>query len=190
MTEEWRDIKGYEGKYQVSNMGRVRSLDRTIIDTLGRVVHRKGKIMKPHVDKKTGYCLIAFFNSKLHKERTHLVHRFVAEAFLQGSGEGMQVNHKDENKLNNRADNLEWVTCKENINYGSRTEKAMAAINPKRQRKPVIQMTKDGNVVARYSSEWEAYLKTGYDLRHICHCLKHKPHCKTYKGFRWEYADE
>lgn len=118
MNEVWKDIKGFEGRYQVSNMGRVRSLDRDIVTTyLGTVHtrHYKGKIL---VDKKTpaGYCYVVLADSGVHTREA--VHRLVALSFVDGYREGMIVNHKDENKSNNHSDNLEWCNNTYNNTYG------------------------------------------------------------------------
>lgn len=114
-SEEWRDIKGYEGLYQVSNLGRVKSLAR----------HKKnrGKLQKveetiriPTVEK-NGYARVDL--SKDGKRKMYCVHRLVAEAFVPNCENKPQVNHIDENRSNNNANNLEWVTNKENCNYGT-----------------------------------------------------------------------
>lgn len=107
MREEWQDIEGFIGLYQVSNLGRVRSLDRN--DSAGRP--RKGRVLRPGTN--FGYPFVNLSkNSENHVVR---VHSLVAEAFLGPRPDGYQVNHKDCNKTNNRADNLEYVTHAENI---------------------------------------------------------------------------
>lgn len=107
MKEIWKDIEGYEGLYQVSNLGRVRSLDRKVWNYT-----KKGRILKPHSN---GH---SYQNVSLHKENKtekHLyIHILVAKAFLPNPDNKTEVNHKDFNKLNNRVDNLEWVTRDEN----------------------------------------------------------------------------
>lgn len=111
MKEIWKDIQGYEGYYQVSNTGRVRSLDR--IDSRG--YKRKGKILVPLVDK-FGYCSVHLL--KKSKAKTAKIHRLVAVSFLENPLNYKEINHKDENKLNNSVDNLEWCDRKYNMNYG------------------------------------------------------------------------
>jgi hypothetical protein len=105
--ENWKPIIGFEGMYEVSNLGGVRSLDRVELfkDSSRR---RKGKYFTPRVFN--GYYTVA-----LQRIYTRFVHRLVAEAFVEGKGDGSVVNHKDCNRLNNNADNLEWVTQKQNI---------------------------------------------------------------------------
>lgn len=114
MQEVWKDIKGYAGYYQVSNFGKVRSLDRT--DNLGR--KRKGKTLSPILDK-FGYCSVNLLKNSFAQK--FKVHRLVANAFLENPSNYSEINHKDENKQNNYACNLEWCDRKYNMNYGSMT---------------------------------------------------------------------
>ena len=109
--EEWRDIKGYEGKYQVSNLGRVRSLN----------FNKTGKIKELSYAKRRGYLGVTLFKDK--KPKTFAVHRLVAEMFIPNPNNYPQVNHKDENKLNNNVENLEWCTVLYNNCYGTRLKK-------------------------------------------------------------------
>lgn len=119
MTEEiWRPIDGYEGLYEVSNTGLIRSLDRFV----GNRNRIKGKILSIKIEK-TGYCSVALF--KYGKMKRYLVHRLVAKTFIPNTEGLPQVNHRDENKRNNRVDNLEWCDSKYNINYGSRTQRSI-----------------------------------------------------------------
>nr|DAQ29436.1 MAG TPA: homing endonuclease [Caudoviricetes sp.] len=116
MNEIWKDIEGYEGLYQVSNLGRVKSFDS--IDKLGRI--RKGRVLKGIKDVK-GYLLVNLYkNSIVYTKR---LHRLVAETFIPNLENKPQVNHIDENKANNIVSNLEWMTAKENINHGTRNER-------------------------------------------------------------------
>ena len=101
MKEIWKDIKGYEGLYQVSNFGRVKSSTKILANRLS----------------KRGYYIVTLYKNA--KGVTKTVHRLVAQAFIPNPDNLPQVNHKDENKLNNRVDNLEWCTAKYNINYSS-----------------------------------------------------------------------
>ena len=115
--EEWRDIKGYEGYYQISNLGRVKSLPRDV----GSNRCKKETIMKTSIDK-DGYEHLVL--CKDGKQKHFRVNRLVAQAFIPNPNNYPVVNHKDENKTNNRVENLEWCTITYNINYGGRTEKA------------------------------------------------------------------
>jgi hypothetical protein len=117
MREEWKDIKGYEGLYQVSNYGRIRSLDRYIIYKNGKVIFKRGQFKRIRKDSRDLYMLVDL--SKDDSRETKLVHRLVADAFIRNQNNLPQVNHKDENKKNNNADNLEWCNQKYNTNYGT-----------------------------------------------------------------------
>lgn len=100
MDEIWKDIKGYEGLYQVSNLGRVKSL--------GNLQNKKEKLLKTNICN--GYYAVYLYKNS--KKKICLCHRLVAEAFIPNPKNLPFVNHKDDNKLNNRMDNLEWRTCK------------------------------------------------------------------------------
>ena len=117
MTEEiWRPIVGYEGLYEVSSYGRVRSLDR--YDNKNHF--RKGLIMKQNNDGRGYMSVILCLNGKIKK---YLVHRLVAQAFIPNPDNLPEVNHKDENPENNSVTNLEWCDHSYNINYGTRKDK-------------------------------------------------------------------
>ena len=114
MKEEWRNIIGYEQKYQISNIGKVKSLNYHSTKRNGLL-----RFSKNH----RGYFFVRL--SKGCKVKTITVHRLVALAFLPNPHNYPQINHKDENKLNNRVDNLEWCTASYNQNYGTRNERTM-----------------------------------------------------------------
>ena len=110
MEELWKDIEGYEGLYQVSNLGRVKSLDK--IDSIGRKI--KGRNMKLRLNK-CGYVDVKLSTDSIEKDK--LVHRLVAEAFIPNTDGKHVINHIDGNKQNNCVNNLEWCTQKENIQH-------------------------------------------------------------------------
>lgn len=112
--EVWKDIEGYEGIYQVSNTGRVRSLDR--LNSIGQ--NRKGKILKEKVHT-NGYHFVTLYKNKTRREK--LIHRIVAETFLENKGNKRVVNHIDGVKTNNNVSNLEWATHKENSVHAVKT---------------------------------------------------------------------
>lgn len=116
MKEVWKDIEGYEGLYQVSSFGRVKSFDS--IDKLDRI--RKGRVLKGIKDVK-GYLLVNLYKNSIVS--TKKIHRLVAQAFIPNPENKPQVNHIDENKTNNMVSNLEWSTSKENNNHGTRIDR-------------------------------------------------------------------
>ena len=120
--EIWAAVLGYEGLYEVSNLGRVRSLPHTVKHFCG-LRESLGRILNPVV---TGLWYFAVDLCKNGRRKKVLVHRLVADAFIPGKFDGAQVNHKDENKANNRYDNLEWCSAKYNNNYGTRNERVSA----------------------------------------------------------------
>lgn len=111
INEVWKDIKGYEGLYQVSNLGRIKRLKKSFIDSLGRKYHYDERIYKLQKDN-NGYLLVT-----LPKSRLFRVHRLVASAFLENPNNLKEINHIDGNKSNSNVLNLEWVTHKQNMKH-------------------------------------------------------------------------
>ena len=139
--EIWKDYKDYEGLYQASNLGRMRSLDRWVKGPNSSIRFCKGRILKPCTTK-DGYLLVNL--CKNGKVKSFLVHRLVAEAFIDNTDNLPQVNHKDENPLNNVVSNLEWCSYSYNNSYGTRLERVRdKQINGKKS-KPDLQYTIDG----------------------------------------------
>lgn len=178
--EEWKDIKGYEGLYQVSNEGRVKSLSRNcfVKDKLGNKYCRtiKEKILKP-IKQSNGYL----YNT-LHKNgegKMFRTHRLVAEAFIPNSNSLLIINHKDEDKENNSVSNLEWCTPKYNSNYGNSIAKRVT-----KQAKQVYQYDLDGNLVKVWESTMECG-RNGYGQSKIVMCCNGKR--KTHKGYIWSF---
>ena len=120
MNEEWRPIEGYEGLYEVSSYGRVRSVDRYVKSKGESYWLRKGKMLSPAKDK-NGYLKVNL--SCNGKNNIIRVHRLIAQSFLPNPDNLPEVNHKDEDKTNNNVDNLEWCDRSYNISYGTRTER-------------------------------------------------------------------
>ena len=126
MEEEWRDIKGYEGVYQVSNFGRVKSCEREVhfVKNTGTkfTKHFRERILSPNLST-PGYLTVMLYKDNCNggpkQSRRLQIHRLVAEAFIPNPNNYPQINHKDEDKSNNCVDNLEWCTRKYNMNYGT-----------------------------------------------------------------------
>ena len=117
MDEIWKSVNGFEGLYEVSNKGNVRSLDRIVKYKDGRTARLKGKTLKPRTNN-DGYLQIQL--SRGDKPKTVKLHRLVAEAFMPNPDRLSEVNHKDEDKTNNNVLNLEWCSHKYNSRYGTR----------------------------------------------------------------------
>ena len=165
-SEIWKDVPGYSGLYQVSNLGRVMSY-RNQYGHGPRIIHGE--------KTKSGYIQV-----KLNKERFK-VHRLVAMAFIPNPDGLPQINHKNEIKTDNRPDNLEWCDSKYNNNYGLRTQKASVSLS-----KPVKQLSRDGVLIRVFYGIHEAGRETNIDYRNIYRVLAGQR--KTAGGYKWEYA--
>lgn len=178
MKEIWKDVKNYENLYQVSNYGRVKSLERYVKTCGGAKRIVKEKILKPTVDN-TNYYVVSLWKNNICK-RTH-IHRIVIETFIPNLLNKPQVNHIDGNKLNNNINNLEWCTAKENnihaYEYG---------LNPSRRK--VNQYDLNGNFIKTWNSIREA--NNFYKTSHVSECCNNNSKRNITKGFLWKYADE
>ena len=182
--EEWRDIEGYEGYYQISNMGRVKSLERTVRCNRGyRIVPEK--IMKAG-ENDYGYLRVELY--KEGSKEQPLVHVLVATAFLDNADNLPEVNHKDENPKNNCVENLEWCNRSYNVNYGTRNKKVSEKMtnNPKLS-KSILGINKISGLIVDFPSIMEASRQTGIDQGNITRCCKGK--LKSAGGYYWMYSD-
>ena len=190
MEDIWKDVKGFEGRYQVSNLGMVRSLDWP---------GHRGRMLKLKINKRWGYyCLnLAHVDGYI---KSVSVHRLVAIAFIPNPDNLPEINHKDENKLNNVVclnpdgsidtdrTNLEWCTGMYNLRYGTRVERMQKLVNEPRMRS-VNQYDFNGNLLHTYKSLSEASEKTGISVRTICHiCKKNGAHSS--QGYIFRYSDD
>lgn len=168
-NEVWSPVKGYEGLYAVSSMGRVKNL-------------RTGKILKPSKTK-NGYLKVNLWkNGKCKQTR---VHRLVAEAFLGNPGNKPCVNHLDEVKTSNHYSNLEFCTHKENNNYGTHNERVAETLTNGKLAKKVYQYALNGEFIKEWSSTHEVERQLGYANQLISRCcLDKRP---TAYGFKWSY---
>ena len=164
MKEIWRDIEGYAGKYQISNLGNVKSLKRNMI-------------LKANEYGEYNYVVLY----KRGKGKIKNIHRLVAESFIENPRGLECVNHKDENKRNNVVSNLEWCNKKYNCNYGKRNEK----MSKSKSKYKIIQKSKKGESVKIWQNIWELEHDTSYNKWVIRQCCKGK--CKTAYGYKWEY---
>ena len=182
--ELWKDIKGFEGLYQVSTWARVRSLDRYVTGNCGVKYFRKGEIKKPNINK-YGYKRISL--SKDGKQKKIFLHCLVAEAFIPNPDNLPCVNHKDEDKTNNYPCNLEYCTYKYNNNYGTRNERMKKTLTNRKDRsKKVYQYDFRGNLIKIWDSTMEAS-RNGFNFRNISACCLGNR--KTHKGFIWSYTE-
>lgn len=165
--EIWKDVKGYENLYQVSNYGNVKSFNygKTHIE----------KVLKPSI--KNGYFFVLL--KKNNKQTNHYVHRLVAEAFIEHTSENNFVNHKDECRTNNHAENLEWCTQAYNNAYGSRKAKEVA------KKSKMVEQLLNGVVIQIWSSTREAQ-RAGFWSGCIALCCNNKR--KTHAGYEWRWV--
>lgn len=190
MNEIWKDVKDYEGIYQISNLGRVKSLDR--IDNKGH--KRPEKILYVKGDK-LGYKRVCLCREGKIERR--LIHRMVAEAFVERKHQGDNiVNHLDNDPSNNRADNLEWTTYKGNMQWAAKQGRMKA--NPTtyqnqkkaaiKRKKAVIATAPDGEKY-HFESQAEAGRTLGFNPSHIAEACRKEYGYKRINGYEFEYAD-
>lgn len=170
-NEVWKDIPGYEGLYQVSNTGKIKSMNYGRTGAPG--------ILTPG-NAGSGYKCVELSNAD-KKLRKHLVHRLVWKTFVGPIPEGMQINHKDENKSNNSLENLEVVTPKQNMNFGTRNIRASLSIM-----KPIVKIDMvSGEILKEYPSLSCAMKEYGNS---VLHAVKGR-HKQAY-GFKWKYLSD
>ena len=189
-TEIWKPIKGYEG-FEVSNLGKIMNLN----------YNRTGKanLMNPS-DNGDGYLVV--YLSKNGETKKCYVHRLVAETFLENPENKPEVNHKiegDEGKtmnmvifnedgtINKEKSTIEWVTPKENCNYGTRNERIFEKTTNGKLSKKVLQLSLSGDLIKEWPSINECE-RNGFDHSNICKCCQGKR--KSHKGFKWCYKED
>lgn len=191
MKEEWRTVPNWD-LYEISNYGRLRSKDRTVRDNKGQYL-KKGRLLKPAKDKYGYYsfCLKQDGKSKIMK-----IHRIVAFAFIPNPDKKPCINHIDNNPSNNRVDNLEWCTMKENtawmIKQGrfKRTKQWLDRLH--KSQEPTYKAVKGTNIetgeIIIFNS-LNSVREKGFQPPCVCMCCNHKRGIKQHKGYRWEYID-
>lgn len=177
MSEEvWKDVLNYEGLYKVSNLGRVKSLDRLCILSDGRRRVNKGKVLKVRYDI-GGYEKVTLYKNKIGKILS--VHYIVISTFNGDRPDGLVINHIDENRTNNQLDNLEYITQKENINHGT------GNIKRKYSQPNSIRVSATNSICKlEFDSLSECSRALGLTVAHISNCIKGKR--KTHGGYNFE----
>ena len=185
-SEVWKDVVGFEGLYRVSDKGKVHSVARK--DSIGRKCGER--MLTPRYDK-DGYLRVTLHKNGKHK--TRFIHRLVAGAFVPNPNGYSEINHRDENKVNNYANNLEWCTREYNNNYGTRSGRSAQA-----QSKKVRAVNVKTGEVLTFNSTREAGRK-GYDQGGVAKACRgvYKGRAgklvggdgRTYKGYRWSYEE-
>jgi hypothetical protein len=182
MVEVWKNIDLYEG-YQVSNYGRVKSVDRTIIRNDGRTAKMPEKILKDRYNR-VGYSYICI------NRKNYAVHRLVATAFLDKNENQTDVNHKNCIKSDNSASNLEWCTKKENTRHALQNDRFLRKYgkdNPLSLK--IRQISKQsGSLVKIWDSLSDVKRELGLDIKSLVYCCKGKIY-KSVGGYKWEYQN-
>lgn len=182
--EQWKDIIGYEGFYQVSDAGRVRSVDRCIIYSNGNIHYYNGQILKGFIST-SGYMAVDLYN---HKKRNRFyVHRLVAIHFVENKDPvyANEVNHIDENKLNNSVANLEWCTSSENTLHGTCIERANKTRKQKHiAEKAVAMYDLYGNLLCKFNCIEDAVRETGINRKSIYNSCNNRVKSRKYV---WRY---
>ena len=182
--EEWRNVVGYEGRYVVSNLGRVAAYSAPYLCG-DRICRRKPQLIKPR--KGSDYYSVVLSDGEKHR-KSFVVHRLVASAFLPNQDNLPYINHKDENPENNKVDNLEWCTQSYNCNYGGHNARMAKTIHETAyQRKKVVQLTIENIFIAQYVSIVEASKASGICQGSISLC------CRGLRsqggGYKWMYLE-
>lgn len=183
--EIWRPVKGYEGFYEISNLGRIRSCDR-IIKYKNQESFRKGRILVQNTAG-SNYNHIKISKDGIIKRK--YIHRLVCEAFIPNPENKPEVNHINENKRDNRVENLEWVTKKENMNkndIGKRVYLKAELYKYRGLNKRIIGQYKDGKLIKKYSPI-ASVVNYGFELSCVYDCLRGEG--KHHRGFTWKYED-
>lgn len=185
LYERWKPVKGYEGLYEVSDWGRIRSLDHYVNYKSKSKRLVKGKILK--TSKRGDYLAVQL--SKQNKQKTHSIHNLVAEAFLPNPNNLPCVNHKSECKFFNHYSTLEWCDYTYNTIYGTSQERRRKKLlNRQNMSKKVLQYSNSGEFIKEWPSTMEIQRVLGIPNTNISNCCTGKKHYKTAGGFIWRYA--
>lgn len=181
--EEWRDIDGYVGYYQISNNGRVKSIDRVIIRSNNKKQTFKERIIRP-AKSPNGYLSVSLF--KNGKGKQHTIHSLVATAFLANKNEC--INHIDGNKENNCVDNLEWCTYSENLYHANKLGlvKHKSRYGKDNSNAKSVVQTLNGRIVKIWDSMADAE-RNGFSVKSISNCCRGESN--SHKGYGWRYCE-
>lgn len=186
MSEIWKDIKGYEGYYQVSSYGNVKSLNRRVEHKKNRTRNIIERILKSKPNGK-GYYIVGLHRNGIMKHKT--IHRLVCEAFIPNPLNKPCINHLDSNTTNNHVDNLEWVTYKENtqhgFKYGNMDIEFYKQLG-KNTGKKVLMFSIRNDPLLLFDNQSIAQRMSGFDSRRISDCCNNKR--ESYKNYKWQYV--
>lgn len=199
MKEIWKDIPGWEGLYQASTLGKIRSLDRFIYDVFNGVKRKRrlyGRVLIPHLDTNTGYYGIKLTNGS-HREQ-HCVHELIIKTFKPDKSDfkycdgetninldKLEINHIDENKTNNNITNLEWCTKKYNLLYGNHMVNGI--LEAKKKSKKVNMYDMNDNFIMQHESIHSASRYINGDRALITRVLKNKGYSAY--GYKWKFVE-
>ena len=175
--EFWKPVGGFEGLYEVSNLGRVKSVERIVGGRWGKYTVKE-KFRKLNRDK-DGYLTVTLYSNGGAKK--FMVHRLVAESFIPNPHNLPEINHKDEDKTNNCADNLEWCTTCYNIHYGTAIQRRALKFS-----KTVYQYSINGEFIREWPSVMDIQRILGYWNGSISACCRNERN--TAYNFKWSYA--
>ena len=177
MTEQWKtaiyDGIVYEGLYKVSNLGKILNLNYRNTG--------KSKLMTPSANT-DGYFKVNL--RKNGENKTCYVHRLIAQTFIPNPENKPEINHIDEDKTNNRVDNLEWKWHKDNINHGTHNERSAKTRTNGKKSKRVLQLSLDGELIREWESTQECG-RNGFSQSAVCNCCNGKR--KSAYGYIWRY---
>lgn len=174
--EQWKPVVGFENRYEVSDQGNVRNTTTK-------------QVLRPQA-RKHGYLAVWLYGKRGNKRagKQYSVHRIVAEAFVKNPSGYTEVNHIDECKQNNAANNLEWCSRKHNVNYGTTQQRRAEKIRNGPRAKAIDQLDLNGNYIRSFPSAAEANRLYGFNRTCICNAIKGKQ--ETANGFKWRFSIE